>query len=82
MAAYRDKDMILKLRIECVRGHYLNEPCIRVIEIDENMDLLDLHEAIQDAVHWRRTEKGRGFLWILNRFSARVSRPLDSAVLL
>ena len=54
LAAYRDKDMILKLRIECVRGHFLNEPCIRLIEIDENMDLLDLHEAIQDAVNFGR----------------------------
>ena len=46
--------MILKLRIECVRGHFLNDPCIRLIEIDENMDLLDLHEAIQDAVNFGR----------------------------
>jgi hypothetical protein len=28
--------------------------CIRVIEIDENMDLVDLHEAIQDAVNFGR----------------------------
>ena len=46
--------MILKLRIECVRGWYFEEPCIRVIEIDENMDLLDLHEAIQDTINFGR----------------------------
>jgi hypothetical protein len=46
--------MILKLKIECVRGWYFKEACIRVIEIDENMDLLDLHEAIQDAVNFGR----------------------------
>ena len=46
--------MILKLRIECVRGWYFKETCIRVIEIDENMDLVDLHEAIQDAVNFGR----------------------------
>jgi len=46
--------MILKLRIECVRGHYLSEQCIRVIEIDENMHLLNLHETIQDAVNFGR----------------------------
>jgi len=46
--------MILKLRIECVRGAYLKEPCIRVIEIDENTDLFDLHVAIQDAINFGR----------------------------
>jgi hypothetical protein len=46
--------MILKLKIECVSGWYLKETCTRVIEIDENMDLLDLHEAIQDAVEFGR----------------------------
>jgi len=46
--------MILKLKIECVRGWYFKETCIRVIEIDENMDLLDLHDAIQDAVNFGR----------------------------
>jgi hypothetical protein len=46
--------MIFKLRIECVRGWYLKERCIRVIEIDENTDLLELHEAIQDAFGFGR----------------------------
>ena len=46
--------MILKLSIECVRGHYLQESCIRVIEIDENTNLYDLHETIQDAVDFGR----------------------------
>ena len=50
----KNKAMILKLSIECVRGHYLQEPCIRVIEIDENTDLYDLHEVIQDAVDFER----------------------------
>jgi hypothetical protein len=46
--------MILKLRIECVSGWYLKEPCIRVIEIGENEALYDLHEVIQDAVNFGR----------------------------
>lgn len=46
--------MLLKLKIECVSGWHLEETCIRVIEIDENMDLLDLHEAIQDSVNFDR----------------------------
>ncbi len=48
----KNKAMILKLSIECVRGHYLEETCIRVIEFDENTDLYDLHEAIQDAINF------------------------------
>jgi hypothetical protein len=47
-------DMILKLKIECVSGWYLEETCIRVIEIDEDMDLIDLHEVIQDSVKFDR----------------------------
>jgi len=46
--------MILKLKVECVRGWFLKETCIRVIEIDENTNLLNLHEAIQNAVHFER----------------------------
>jgi hypothetical protein len=41
--------MILTLAIECVRGAYLKETCIRVIEIDENSSLYGLHDAIQEA---------------------------------
>lgn len=46
--------MILRLRVECVSGWFLKEPCIRLIEIDENMDLLDLHDVIQDAFNFGR----------------------------
>ena len=46
--------MILKLSSECVRGHYLEETSIRVIEFDENTDLYDLHEAIQDVINFGR----------------------------
>ncbi len=47
-------DMILKLNIECVNGWYFEETCIRVMEVDENINLYDLHEAIQDAVNFDR----------------------------
>jgi hypothetical protein len=46
--------MILTLTIECIWGAYLKEPCIRVIEIEENASLYDLHDAIQDAVNFGR----------------------------
>ena len=42
--------MILTLTIAVVSGCYLKEPCARVIEIDENASLCDLHLAIQRAV--------------------------------
>jgi len=53
-AARRDTAIILKLSIECVRGYYLKEPCIRVIEINDDANLYALHEAIQDAVDFER----------------------------
>ncbi|MBI4581756.1 MAG: hypothetical protein HY718_18815 [Planctomycetes bacterium] len=46
--------MILTLRVECVFGLHLENQCIRVIEIDEQMSLYDLHDAIQDAVGFDR----------------------------
>ncbi|MCI0487804.1 MAG: plasmid pRiA4b ORF-3 family protein [Blastocatellia bacterium] len=46
--------MIYTLTVECVAGAYLKKECIRVIEIDENASLADLHEAIQDAVKFDR----------------------------
>ena len=42
--------MIITLTIDCVWGAYLKKQCIRVIEIDEQSCLHDLHSAIQDAV--------------------------------
>jgi hypothetical protein len=44
----------MTLRVECVSRAYLNETCIRVIEIDESASLVALHEAIQDAVDFVR----------------------------
>ncbi len=46
--------MIWALRIECVYGLYLEEECIRTIEIDSGSSLFDLHETIQDAVDFDR----------------------------
>ena len=42
--------MIYTLTITAVSGAYLEEECIRVLEIDENDTLEDLHFAIQKAV--------------------------------
>ncbi len=46
--------MLWTLRIECVFGLYLEEECIRTIEIDSGSSLFDLHETIQDAVDFDR----------------------------
>jgi len=54
--------MILTLTIECVRGAYLKESCLRAIEIDEKASLYDLHDAIQDAVEFGRDHPFEFFL--------------------
>lgn len=46
--------MVLTLRVECVWGAYLREECVRVIEIDDDASLYELHDAIQDAVAFGR----------------------------
>lgn len=45
-----DASMVYRLTVECVSGAYLKEPCLRVIEIEEDSTLEDLHFAIQEAV--------------------------------
>ena len=42
--------MIYTLTVTAIFGAYLEEECIRVLEIDENATLEDLHLAIQKAV--------------------------------
>ena len=42
--------MIWTLRIECISGRFLEDDCVRVIEIDAEASLCDLHDAIQEAV--------------------------------
>ncbi len=54
--------MILTLTIECVWGAYLKESCLRVIEIDEEASLYDLHDVIQDAVEFGRDHPFEFFL--------------------
>ena len=54
--------MIMTLTIECVRGTCLKEQCIRVIEIDEDACLYDLHDAIQDAFDFGRDHPFEFFL--------------------
>jgi len=54
--------MILTLTIECVRGAYLSERCIRVIEIHAKASLYDLHDAIQDTVKFGRDHPFEFFL--------------------
>jgi len=54
--------MIITLTVDCVWGTYLKEQCIRVIEIDEEACLYDLHSAIQDAVDFGRDHPYAFFL--------------------
>ena len=42
--------MIWTLKVTCIFGLYLEEECVRVIEVDSRSSLMDLHDAIQDAV--------------------------------
>ncbi|MCP4134846.1 MAG: plasmid pRiA4b ORF-3 family protein [bacterium] len=42
--------MIYTLTIKCIFGIYLEEECIRVIEIEEDSPLFVLHHAIQEAI--------------------------------
>ena len=46
--------MIWTLRIECIGGSYLEEKCVRTIEVDSGSTLLELHDTIQDAVDFDR----------------------------
>lgn len=46
--------MIWTLTIECIVGMYQEHECVRVVEIDSEASLLDLHNAIQDAVDFDR----------------------------
>jgi len=46
--------MIFKLKIECVRGLYLKNECIRIIAMDDSASLLELHDMIQDTVSFGR----------------------------
>lgn len=46
--------MIWTLKIDCLWGWYLEDECVRVIEIDSRATLDDLHEAIQDAVEFSK----------------------------
>jgi Plasmid pRiA4b ORF-3-like protein len=54
--------MILTFTVECAFGAYLKDECIRVIEIDEEASLYDLHEAIQGAVSFGRDHPFEFFL--------------------
>lgn len=42
--------MIWTLRVKCDSGRFLVDDCVRVIEMKSDSSLLDLHDAIQDAV--------------------------------
>lgn len=44
--------MIYTLTVTAVSGHYLEQECVRTLEIDESATLEDLHFAIQDAVRF------------------------------
>ncbi len=41
---------INRVRVTCVAGPWLDDECVRVIDLPEHANLYDLHVAIQDAV--------------------------------
>jgi hypothetical protein len=63
--------MILTLTIDAVWGAYLENPCTRVIEIEEHACLYDLHDAIQDAVGFGRDHP---FMFFLANSSSPYAR--------
>lgn len=46
--------MIWTLEVECDSGRFLVDDCVRVIEIKSDSSLLDVHDAIQNAVRFDR----------------------------
>ena len=44
--------MIWTLKVECLCGWYLEDDCVRVIEIDSHDTLFDLHQAILRSVNF------------------------------
>lgn len=44
------KVIVHQLRITCLTGPWLDDECVRFIEVPERANLYDLHVAIQDAV--------------------------------
>jgi pRiA4b ORF-3-like protein len=46
--------MIWTFRIECIGGIYIKEDCVRVVEIDSGISLLNLHEIILSLVGFDR----------------------------
>lgn len=42
--------MINRLRVTCVSGPWLDDECVRFIDMQDSANLFDLHIAIQDAV--------------------------------
>lgn len=46
--------MVVKLKVECIRGRFLSDECIRILAMDDSSSLYDLHGIIQDAVSFGR----------------------------
>lgn len=46
--------MIWTLVVECIYGNYLEEECVRTIEVESKSSLYELHNAIQSAVGFGR----------------------------
>lgn len=47
-----ERPMIVSLKVECVFGRFLEEECIRTIEIPYDSTLYELHLAIQESVQF------------------------------
>lgn len=46
--------MVVKLRVTCIFGRFLDRECVRTIAMDDFSSLYDLHEMIQTAVSFGR----------------------------
>jgi len=65
--------MIWKLEVKLLFGRYVEEECIRVIEIDSSSTLEDLHFAIQKAVDFDNDH-------LYEFYSARTERSGDRII--
>lgn len=67
--------MIYTLTIECIRGAYLEEKCVRVLEIEKDASLYSLHHAIHEAVHFGFDHPHKFFISSTGNPWGKISRP-------
>ena len=73
------KQIISRLRVTCVSGPWLDDECVRFIDVPPTANLYDLHVAIQDAVEFDE-EFPFYFYVALSPEGSRSMLPADLAI--